>query len=160
MTLSKLYKMSILVGIFAMFFAVMPAVTMAGGGPEPGAGCDFEGGKYVAPPFIGDVTLTYNAGDQEINIAGEVSQVGKTECEMVIFSLGYIGEVSLSDYENLKASNLRQRCLRKDIGDFSLIGCDLEFTQIEYFESVGAGNLRYDELTESYTAHVVIMGLQ
>jgi len=159
MTLSKLYKMGILFGIIAMFFAFTPAATMAGGGPEPGAGCAFEGAKYVAPPFIGDVTLTHNAVKSEIDILGTVSQAGNPECEMVIDSPGCIGGVSVNDYKNLRASNLRQRCLESEI-DFSLTGCDSEFMSILYFESVGAGNLRYDELTESYTAHVVIMGLQ
>jgi len=50
MTLSKLHKMGILFGIIAMFFAFTPAVTMAGGSPEPGTGCGFEGAKYVALP--------------------------------------------------------------------------------------------------------------
>ena len=162
MTLSKFYKMSILFGIIAMFFAFTPAVTMAGGGPEPGTGCGFEGAKYVAPPFIGDVTLTYNQGEDEIDIAGTVSQVGNTECEMAILSYGYIGGITTDDFANLRASNLRQRCLERDI-DFTLNECDLEFNAILFFESVGAGNLRYNDLPSphgSYTARVVIMGLQ
>jgi len=155
MTLSKLYKMSILVGIFAMFFAVTPAVTMAGGGPEPGGG-DL---GYVGPPFIGDVTITYNAEDLKINIAGMVRLVGNPKCKMKIDSLGYIGSVTQYAYDNLMPYHLRQRVLERDI-DFSFTGCDDEFDSIEECESVGAANLKYDVLTESYTAYVVIMRLQ
>ena len=60
----KLNERFILFGIIAaVLFAVTPNASMPAGGPEPGAGCGLEGLKYVAPPYIGPVTITFNDDD-------------------------------------------------------------------------------------------------
>lgn len=134
-----------------------PLSALAGGGPEPGAGCPGGGILgYVPPPFIGDVTLTF-AGNA-IHANGFISQAGNPACVLTITANNYIAPVLLDEWNNLTPPNLRQRCLEEgqfDVGEF----CEAEYSGLVLYESVGAGDIR-DDNPDTKIVRFVVMGLE
>ena len=156
MTLSKLYKMSILFGIFAMFFAFTPAVTIAGGGPEPGDSCPGDW-KYAAPPYMGDLTVTFNdTGD--VSVSGSLEQIGKSECVAELDGTSY-GAMEFEDFQNLNPGNLRMTCLQ-NLCDLQGNNCTFPcLLDAGYLEVVGVGNMKWINF-KSFTAKFIIMALE
>jgi len=148
----KLNGIFILFGIFvAMLFAITPSI-VADGGPEPGAGCG-EGFKYVAPPYIGDVTITLD-DNNDVDIYGLVEQVGKRECFGSITAENAYKSIPLDKFQNLKPNDLRQTCLEE--GVYISIECEDIYT---YYEVVAVGNMKWQG-DRTFTAKFVIMALE
>lgn len=159
MTLSKLYKMSILFGVFAMFIAFTPAVTMAGG-PEPGDSCPGDW-KYAAPPYMGDLTVTievFGDGEQSVVVTGRLEQVGNPEC-FANLSQVELGAMTVVEFQKLKPGNLRMTCL-ENICDLNGENCPFPcLNQDQYLEVVGVGNMKWLS-DKSFTAKFIIMPLE
>jgi hypothetical protein len=145
----------------AALFLMQTMIFAGGTNPEPGTGCAADGRlKYIPPPFTGTVTLTYSTSSSTINVTGELTQVGNPDCTVIINYL-YIG-VDQIGWNNLKPVELRQQCLETGVDfNFSSVGCGNEYSNVEYFEAVGVGNLISNEFNPNVkTARVVGMPLQ
>ena len=148
----KLNERFILFGIFAaVLFAITPSVIAGDGGPEPGAGCG-DGLKYIAPPYVGDVTITLG-DDLNVDITGLVEQVGKRECfGSITADDAYVG-IGLEEFQNLNPNGLRQTCLEEDVYIFITCG-----DKTQYYEVIAVGNMNWQG-DRKFTAKFVIMAL-
>jgi hypothetical protein len=157
----RLFSRFLLLSVFISILLIFaPSPALAGGGPEPGAGCSAPVRLgYVPPPFIGDVTLTYVENDAQINANGVILQAGNPDCTLTITANPYRSDITRDEWNNLKPPNLRQQCLDEQfqftVGEF----CETEYSQLTFYESVGAGNIR-DDNPDTKIVRFVVMGLE
>jgi hypothetical protein len=147
--------------VLAALCIFIPSFALAGAGVEPGAGCPAPPGDrlgYVPPPFIGEVTLTFNPDQGTISANGVITQVGNPECDLTVHANPYIGSVTSEDWDIMKPNDLRARCLEEV--EFTVgVSCEQIFQVLVFYEAVGAGHIQpLNSLNK--TANFVVMGLE
>ncbi|MBT8369709.1 MAG: hypothetical protein HKO68_02835 [Desulfobacterales bacterium] len=166
--LSKFMVFGIMV---AVVFVVAPSVCLGNGaGPEPGENCPTgEQLKYLAPPFIGDVTLYLIDTGKEftippiepiynVGLVGTLYKVGDPECKIDVAIEPFWLNVRESKFKLLKPKDLRQICIDAFLLEFD--GCEEIYTSIDFAEVIGVGHLKYDAVLLSTTAQFVLMPIE